>query len=529
MAKPAALEFPAEPFANFADSRQRAAFTGALGDVGRELGARYPLLIAGEEVRTQQWLASVNPAHPAQVVGHAAQAGGAEMERAVAAAEHAQPRWAATPVDERIASLRKAAGLLRERRWWFAALAVLEVGKPWREADADVVEAVEYLDYYAAAMEQVAAGKAVLQRPGEANQYRYVPRGVCAVIAPWNFPVAILTGMASAALVTGNVVILKPAEQSPVLAYHLTRLLHEAGIPADAVQYLPGLGEDIGAGLVRHPKVRLILFTGSKAVGLSILQAVGQPEPGQRFLKHAVVEMGGKNAVIVDEDADLDAAIKGALVSAFSYGGQKCSAASRLIIHEAVYDRLIPRLTKAVEGLRIGDPASPDCELGPLIDEEAVRRVTAAIAQGGRSATLLYQCPSGRLPQEGYFMGPALFADVDRASALAQQELFGPVLSLFRVRSFEEALELANDVDYGLTGGVYSRSPSHLQHAIEAFEVGNLYLNRPITGALVGRQPFGGYKLSGLGTKAGGPDYLLQLMIPKTICENTARHGMPLE
>ncbi|MBI3312358.1 MAG: aldehyde dehydrogenase family protein, partial [Candidatus Omnitrophica bacterium] len=295
------------------------------------------------------------------------------------------------------------------------------------------------------------------------------------------------------------------------------------------VQYVPGQGEEIGRALVCHPAVRLIMFTGSKAVGLSIIQQAAVVQPAQRFVKQVVVEMGGKNAILVDEDADLDAAIHGSIVSAFRYQGQKCSAASRLIVHDAVFQPLIERLIGAVDGLIVRDPISPNADMGPLIDADAQRRVTTAIARGEESATLLYRYPTDRVPPEGYFVGPAVFTDVDLHSPLAQEELFGPVLCCFRVRSFEDALTLANDTDYGLTGGIYSRSPSHLRRAIEVLDVGNLYVNRPITGAMVGRQPFGGAKLSGLGTKAGGPDYLQHLLIPKTISEDTTRHGIPLD
>ena len=523
------VEFVGEPFANFALPSTRDRFVKALEDVRQDLGGEHPLLIGGKEVLSGRWLRSLNPAHPDQLIGRVAQAGAEEVEHAVRIAQDAQARWADTPVNERVALLHRTAQFVRDQRYTLAALEVLEVGKPWREADADVVEAIDYLEYYCRSMTDLALGRALPQRPGESNRYLYVPRGMCAVIAPWNFPLAILTGMASAALVTGNVVILKPAEQSPVLAWHLTRLFHQAGVPADVIHYLPGLGEEAGDALVRHPGIQLIMFTGSRAVGLAILKKAAEVTEGQRFVKHVVVEMGGKNAIIVDDDADLDAAIQGILTSAFSYSGQKCSAASRLIIHEAIYEPLVERLVGAVDGLIICDPIEPACDMGPLIDQDAFQRLTKAMARGTQWAKPLYRSPAERLPKEGYFVGPALFADVDPHSALAQEELFGPVLALFRVRSFSEALELANDTDYGLTGGVYSRSPSHIEHAIKAFEAGNLYLNRPITGALVARQPFGGYKLSGLGTKAGGPDYLLHLLIPKTICENTTRHGMPLE
>lgn len=522
-------EFANEPFADFSQAARRRQFAEAIARVRAELGGDHPLLIAGRPVQTGRWIVSENPAHPAQCVGRAAAACAEHVEEAVQVALEAQARWAAVPVIERTARLRRAAQCIRERRDGLAALEVFEVGKPWREADADVVEAIDYLEYYSARMEELAAGCPLPQRPGESNQYRYVPRGVCAVIAPWNFPLGILTGMASAALAAGNVVILKPAEQSPVIAAALARLLHEAGLPAGAVQYLPGLGDEVGGALARHPSVRLIMFTGSRAVGCELLKSAGEVAVGQRFIKHVVVEMGGKNAILVDEDADLDEAVKGITLSAFGYQGQKCSAASRVIIHEAVYDRLVDRLSAAANDLVVGDPTEPRCDLGPLIDGEAHARVLSSIEEGVRSARCRYRYPAPRLPSEGYFVGPALFEGVDPHDRLAQEELFGPVVCLFRARSFEEAIRLANDVDYGLTGGVYSRSPSHLRQALEAFDVGNLYLNRPIVGSIVGRQPFGGHKLSGLGTKAGGPDYLLQLVVPKTICENTARHGIPLE
>jgi len=518
-----------EPFADVRTPTQRARWTQALAHVRRQLGRRVPLLIGAEEVQTGRWMTSTNPAHPDQVIGEVAQATHQDVERAVSMATQAQRRWGRTSVDERVALLRRTAELLRAHRDELTALEVLEVGKPWREADADLVEAIDYVEYYSAAMQDLEAGKPLLQRPGESNRYRYLPVGVCAVIAPWNFPVAILTGMASAALAAGNVVILKPAEQSPVLASRVAWLFREAGMPDGVVQYLPGSGEEIGAALVQHPSVHLIMFTGSKGVGLAILQAASAVQPGQRCVKRVVTEMGGKNALLIDEDADLDAAIHGIIVSAFSYQGQKCSAASRVLIHAAVYEVVVDRLVSAVDGLIICDPTDFACDLGPLIDQEAHQRVTTVITQEARSARLLYRYPSQRLPAAGHFVGPALFADVDPHGMLAQRELFGPVVCLFRVPSVSEAIRLANDTEYGLTGGIYSRSPAHIKQAIEEFEVGTLYVNRPITGAIVGRQPFGGHKLSGLGTKAGGPDYLLQALIPQTVCENTARHGIPLE
>ena len=323
--------------------------------------------------------------------------------------------------------------------------------------------------------------------------------------------------------------ILKPAEQSSVIASHVAQILREAGVPPAIIQLLPGLGPEVGAALVRHTGTHVILFTGSKAVGLALLKTAAHVPQGQQFVKQVVVEMGGKNAIIVDDDADLDAAVSGTLLSAFSYGGQKCSAASRVIVHRAVYERFTARLMAAADGLLVGDPSDPATDVGPLIDEGAQRRLLDAIGHAREVARLAYSTPASRLPTRGWFVPLTIVTDVPRRHALAHEELFGPLVCVFRVDSFEEALEVANDCDYGLTGGIYSRLPSHLARAAEAFEVGNLYVNRPITGALVGRQPFGGYKLSGLGTKAGGPDYLLSLMVPKTICENTTRHGMPLD
>lgn len=530
-ASPASIrkEVITHPMTNFADPARREAVAQAIEEVRRGLGRDYSLLIGPHERTTGRWIESVNPAHPRERVGRVAQAGAAELEEAVRVGAAAQEEWGRRSIAERARLLRKAAELLSVRHDWWTALEVLEVGKPWREADVDVVETIQYLEYYSHAIEELAQGRALIQKPGEANRYVYVPRGVCAVIAPWNFPLAILCGMSSAALAAGNAVILKPSEQSPVIAAQFVRLLREAGFPPEVVQYLPGAGEEVGRGLVEHPQVRLVMFTGSKSVGLSILEACGRVRPGQRFVKQVVVEMGGKNALIIDDDADLDAAIDGILRSAFSYAGQKCSALSRLIVHVAVYDELLSRLGGAVEGLRIGDPADPSMEMGPLIEPSAVARIRAAVEHARRDARLVYEYPASRLPQEGYFAAPALVADVSPAHPLAQEELFGPVLCVFRAKTFEEALALANDSQYGLTGGVYSRSPSNIQQAIDTLEVGNLYINRAITGAMVGRQPFGGMKLSGLGTKAGGPDYLLSLLLPKTICENTARHGMPLE
>jgi RHH-type proline utilization regulon transcriptional repressor/proline dehydrogenase/delta 1-pyrroline-5-carboxylate dehydrogenase len=522
-------DWPVEPMRDFARREPRDRFTEALAAARAEGDVLHPAFLGDGPVRAGQTLVSRNPANPTEVLGHITQAGAVDVDRAVQLARTAQPAWARRPVVERANTLRRVAELMRGRRDELAARVVLEVGKTWREADADVVESVDYLEYYAWRMEALAAGSPLLQVPGERNLYQYTPRGVAAVIAPWNFPAAILTGMTAAALVAGNAVILKPAEQASLVGILVVELFRDGGVPPGVLQCLPGFGPDVGAGLVEHPGTQMVLFTGSKTVGLSILEAASRIRMGQRFVKQVVLELGGKNAIIVDDDADLDAAVAGTLSSAFSYQGQKCSAASRVLVHAAVFDRFIERLSAATDRLVVGDPSDPATDLGPLIEEDARERLRVAMEQAGEAGTVVYDYPAERLPEQGYFVGPMIVADLPPTHRLATEELFGPLLCAFRVDSFWQALEQANATEYGLTGGVYSRSPSHIRRATEAFEVGNLYINRPITGALVGRQPFGGMKLSGLGTKAGGPDYLLSAMIPKTICENTARHGVPLE
>ncbi len=512
-----------------ASAAQRLALAEALQARRQEFGRVYPVLLGRGPLETPDRLPVRNPAHPQDLLGHVCAASPAIVREAVAQASAAQRAWGAQPVAARTECLRRAAALLRARRWTLAAWEVLEVGKPWREADADLVEAISFLEYYSEQMEQLAAGRPLPHVPGERNTYTYVPRGLAVVIAPWNFPLAIPLGMTAAALAAGNAVLLKPAEQSPLIAWHLVQLLREAGVPPAVLQLLPGLGPEVGAALVRHPDTHVTLFTGSKTVGLDILRASAQVGASQRFVKHVVAEMGGKNAIVVDDDADLDAVIQGVCTSAFSYAGQKCSAASRLIVHAALYDRLIARLTAAVDRLVVGDPADPATEMGPLIEASAQQRLRDAATQAQSVGRVLYRYPEARLPREGFFVGPWLVGEVPQGHGLAQEELFGPLLCVFRVSTFGDGLALANGTGYALTGGVYSRSPAHIRLARRAFDVGNLYINRPITGAVVGRQPFGGHRLSGLGTKAGGPDYLLEVLLPKTITENTARHGMPLE
>ncbi|HEX7094317.1 MAG TPA: aldehyde dehydrogenase family protein, partial [Acidimicrobiales bacterium] len=401
-------------------------------------------------------------------------------------------------------------------------LQVFEAGKPWAEADADVCEAIDFCEYYAAEALRLAAGGRVDSPPGESNALSYQPRGIGVVIAPWNFPLAICTGMVTAALVTGNAVLFKPAEQTPAIALTLVEALLAAGVPPGVLAFLPGRGEVVGAYLVEHPEVSFIAFTGSREVGLGIVQAAAVHREGQRHVKRVVAEMGGKNPIVVDADADLDQAVEGVVRSAFGFAGQKCSAASRLVVLDAVYDELVPRVIDAARGLRVGHPRDPNVVVGPLIDGDAYDRVRKHIELGREQGTVF-----GRddVPSEGWFVAPHVVCDLPADSPLLVDESFGPVLAVQRATDFDHALALANDTPYALTAGLYSRSPARIAHASMALRAGNVYINRAITGAIVGRQPFGGYGLSGVGSKAGGPDYLLQFCDPRVVTENSVRQG----
>lgn len=518
---PSPAPFQNEPLIDFSRRVNRVRFARALGEVREKFGGDYPLWVDGEEVKTKQWLQSINPAAPREIIGRAAVAGRDEATRALEAATEYFPAWRSTTAPERAGMLFRAAEIMRQRRMELAAWEIFEVGKGWREADADVAEAIDYLEYYGREMLRLEKVRVTQRLPGESNVYFYEPRGIAAIIAPWNFPFAILTGMTAAALVTGNSVLVKPAEQSPVTGALLLEILRQAGAPGGACQLLQGSG-DLGAFLVRHPAVQLIAFTGSREVGLEILRAAYDHHPGQEHVKRVICEMGGKNAIIVDEDADLDEAVIHTLESAFGYQGQKCSAASRVILHHNIHDRLLDRLVEAVRSLKIGPPEDPRNFIGPVIDAAAHSRIVGYIALGKREG----QCVLERsAPADGYFIGPAVFKDIEPHHRLASDEIFGPVLSVMKARDFEDALKIANHSSFALTGGLFSRSPVHIEKARRDFRVGNLYINRGITGAIVERQPFGGLKLSGIGSKAGGPDYLSQFLEPRTISENTLRHG----
>ena len=516
--------FVNSPPIDFGLAVNREAMQAALQHVRAEFGRHEPLWINGRAVDTRERIESFNPSHKQQRVGTSASAGLVETDAAVAAAQEAWPAWNARPVDERAAYLTRAADLMEERRFNLAAWIVHECGKPWRDADGDVAEAIDFCRYYAEHA-CVLQGDAV-DVPGEENRFLYLGRGVAAVIAPWNFPLAILTGMTAAALVTGNTVVMKPAEQSTLVAARLMDVFRDAELPPGVLHYLPGRGDVCGARLVDHPHTALIAFTGSRNVGLAINRRAAEVSAtGIPLVKRVIAEMGGKNAIIVDDDADLDEAVIGVLQSAFGYVGQKCSACSRVIVLAGIYDLFVERLAAATRSLTVGPAEAPGTHIGPVIDADALAKVREYIEIGRREGRAVLAVDTASLADEGYFVGPHIYADVAASCRISQEEVFGPVLAVMKASSFDEAIKIANSTDYALTGGVFSRSPANLDRACRELMVGNLYLNRGITGALVGRQPFGGFRLSGIGSKAGGPDYLLQFVVPKTITENTLRRG----
>jgi RHH-type proline utilization regulon transcriptional repressor/proline dehydrogenase/delta 1-pyrroline-5-carboxylate dehydrogenase len=519
--------FHNEPVCRFTDSGQRICFADRIERARERLGAVHPLIIDGVPVDTGHYITSVNPARPEEIVGLVAAAGRGEADKALVGATQAFRAWSRRPASERASLLFRAAVLLREQRVDFAALEILEAGKTWREADADVAEAIDYLEFYAREALRLAQPDH-RDVAGELNRHWHRPYGVGLILPPWNFPLAILVGMLSASIVTGNTALLKPSSLTPVLGARFVSLLQAAGAPPGVVQFLPGPGSEVGEYLVMHPGIHFIAFTGSREVGTRILNLAAQIAPGQRHIKRVIAEMGGKNAIIVDGDADLDEAVAGILHSAFGYQGQKCSACSRVIVVGPQYDRLLGRLTEAAHSLKIGDPADPGVFMGPVIDRTAKTRIERVIEAAGRHGELALRIDCSRL-EPGCFVGPAIVSGVAPDSSLGQEEIFGPVLAMMRARSLDQALEIANATAYALTGGFYSRSPGNIEQVRREFAVGNLYINRKITGALVDRQPFGGFKLSGCGSKAGGNDYLRQFLIPCTFTEQTLRRGFAPE
>jgi RHH-type proline utilization regulon transcriptional repressor/proline dehydrogenase/delta 1-pyrroline-5-carboxylate dehydrogenase len=511
---------------NFGVEKNRRKMIDVLAAVRASAGRKYPLIIDGQESKGDTWFDSLNPAKPSEIIGRVAMATVADADRAVAAAAHAARTWRRTAAAERADLLRKLADAMEENRLDLAATMILECGKPWREADADVTEAVDHCRYYAEQIERIETRPRIRNLPGEDNVLVYSSKGVCAVISPWAFPLAILTGMTSAALAAGNAVVIKPARQASVSAAKLVRLLFSVGFPGGTVNFLPGEGAVVGQHLVQHNDVQVVAMTGSSEVGTRVLEAGNRVRPGRRCIKKMIVEMGGKNAVIVDDDADLDGAVNGVIESAFVQAGQKCSSCSRVIVLKDVYEEFCQRLVAASESVIIGPAEQAATWVGPVIDEEARATIDEFRQIGRKEARLAFEAQLPSESEGGYYVPPTIFTDVKPTSRLATEEAFGPVLAVIKAKDFDHALKIANDVKYALTGGLYSRSPSHIAQARREFEVGNLYINRRIIGSQVDAQPFGGFKLSGTGVKAGSPDYLLHFMDARCITENTLRSGL---
>jgi 1-pyrroline-5-carboxylate dehydrogenase len=512
--------FRNEPLTDFSQPENAHAFQAALNQVRAELGRAYPIIIGGERIQTAETFDSVNPANPSQVVGRFAKANAELAHRAVEVATQAFEMWKTVPPEVRARYLLKAAAIMRRRKHEFSAWIVYEVGKSWAEADADTAEAIDFLEFYAREMIRLGGSQSVVAYPGREAELRYIPLGVGAVIPPWNFPNAILTGLTSAALVAGNTVVLKPSSNAPTVAYKIVELFNEElMLPPGVLNFLPGPGSVVGDALVTHPKTRFIAFTGSKEVGLHIHELAARHQPGQLWIKRTILEMGGKDAVIVDETADLDAAAEGIVVSAFGYQGQKCSAGSRAILVDGIYEAALERIVARTRQITVGPPELSSNWMGPVIDQAAFRKILDYIEIGHEEGRLVLGGHAIDTPEGGYFIEPTIFAEVDRHARIAQEEIFGPVLSVIRARDFNDALAIANGTEYGLTGALYSRDRRRLEQARHEFHVGNLYFNRKCTGAMVGVEPFGGFNMSGTDSKAGGHDYLLLFMQAKTISE----------
>jgi 1-pyrroline-5-carboxylate dehydrogenase len=515
MATATLSEFHNEPYADFSQPDNRRAMHEALRKVRSEFGREYQLRIGGEWISTGDRLTSVNPSNPKEIVGIHHKATAELAHRAVEGAAAYFGEWSRTPAAERVRMLLDAARILRLRKFEFDAWLVYEAGKTWVEAEADVSEAIDFCEYYAREMNRLAGPQPVVQLPGEQDEMVYIPLGVGVVIPPWNFPLAILVGMAAASLVTGNTAIIKPSSETPTIAAKFAEVLLEAGFPERSFTLLTGSGAAVGDVLVQHPKTRFVSFTGSRDVGLRINELAAQHRPGQIWIKRVIAEMGGKDAIIVDRDADLDQAVDGVLFSAFGYQGQKCSACSRAIVDEKIYDPFLEKLTARAKNLKVGPAEDPGNYMGPVISEGARQTILQYIETGKQEGRLV--TGGGAAPQGGYFVAPTIIADVDSTARIFQEEIFGPVLAVTRAKDFDHALALANDSQYGLTGAVFSNDPEHLRRAKEQFHVGNLYFNRKCTGAMVGAHPFGGFNMSGTDSKAGGPDYLLLFLQAKSV------------
>ncbi len=513
-------EFTNEPLTDFSKPESRRAMEAALQKVAAELGKDHPLIIGGQEILTEDKLRSLNPSRPGQVVGLFSKASVELAKRAVEEADKEFASWRRVPVEERAEIIFRAGDILRRRKYEMSAWLCYEVGKTWPEADADTCELIDFCEFYAREALRYFGPQPVTPVKGEKNKLVYIPLGVGIVIPPWNFAAAIMGGMTTAALVTGNTVVLKPSSDSPAVAWVFLQMLHEAGLPKNVVQFCPGSGGAMGDTVVQHPKTRFVAFTGSKEIGLRISELAAKPQPGQVWIKRTVLEMGGKDAIIVDDEADVDAAVEGVAVSAFGYQGQKCSACSRAIVGEKIYDAFLQKLAERVKKIKVGPAEDPSNDMGPVVNKGSMQSILEYIEVGKKEGRLLTGGGPAKVEgADGYFIEPTVIADIQPKSRLEQEEIFGPVLAVIQAKDFDQALEIANDTEFGLTGAVYSRNPKKLERAAQEFHVGNLYLNRKCTGAFVGGHPFGGFNMSGTDSKAGGRDYLLLFLQAKSVAE----------
>ena len=520
-------EFRNEPFTDFSKEENAQAMRAAIEKVKGELGREYPLVIGGERIKTEAKLESLNPAKKTEVVGRFQKATPELAQRAVQTAHETFKTWRATPATERAEILFRAAAALRERKHEMSAWMIHEVGKTWAEADGDTAEAIDFCEFYAREMLRYAADQPLVKLEGEDNRLEYIPLGVGAVIPPWNFPLAIMAGMTGAAAVTGNTVVLKPSSDAPTIAYKFFEILEEVGMPAGVVNFMTGSGAEVGDVVVDHPLTRFVAFTGSKEIGLRINERASKVHEGQLWIKRVVAEMGGKDAIIVDADADLEDAATGVVQSAFGFQGQKCSACSRAIIHADVYDTMLDKIVERTEKIKVGDPTDPSTNMSAVVNQKAFKTINEYIEKGQAEGGRLL-AGGGADGEQGFFIEPTVIADVKPGATIEQEEIFGPVLAVIKAQDFDDALRIANDTQYGLTGAVYTRDEAKLERARYEFHVGNLYLNRKCTGALVGVHPFGGFNMSGTDSKAGGRDYLALFLQAKVVSAKTAARESPV-